>query len=112
MYVRGQGNYQCSGANNQCVGGGKRGDNCSSWDMDRLVAGSVKALVDAGFDSVKLDSGFAVGHNLTLWAQLLNQSGRDVMVSKRPLRSFRSSIAHFTVALLDSIVWPLCYVLF
>jgi hypothetical protein len=76
------GNYQCSGANGQCaVGGGKRGntstgDNCNSWDMDKLVAGSVKALVDYGFDSVKLDSGFQVGHNLTLWAELLNQSGK------------------------------------
>jgi len=28
------------------------GANCSAWDMDRLVAGSVKALVDYGFDSV------------------------------------------------------------
>jgi hypothetical protein len=84
-----QGNYQCSGANSQCVAGGTRGNtslgaNCSSWDMDRLVAGSVKALVDAGFDSVKLDSGFPIGRNLTLWAQLLNQSGREVMVSQGP----------------------------
>ena len=45
------GNYQCSGANNQCNNGGKRGNislgaNCSSWDMPRLVEGSVKALVE------------------------------------------------------------------
>lgn len=54
--------------------------------MDKLVAGSVKALVDYGFDSVKLDSGFPVGHNLTLWAELFNQSGRPIMVRK-PARS-------------------------
>jgi hypothetical protein len=47
------GNYQCAGANSQCVGGGKRGNtsrgaNCSDWDMERLVAGSVDALVEAG----------------------------------------------------------------
>ena len=85
------GNYQCSGANNQCNHGGKRGNtslgaNCTAWDMDKLVAGSVKALVDYGFDSVKLDSGFPVGHNLTLWAELFNQSGRPIMVRK-PARS-------------------------
>ena len=79
------GNYQCSGANNQCNHGGKRGNtslgaNCTAWDMDKLVAGSVKALVDYGFDSVKLDSGFPVGSNLTLWAELLNKTGRPVMI--------------------------------
>ena len=46
-----QGNYQCSGANNQCNKGGRRGVNCTAWDMDGLVKGSVDALVDAGFDS-------------------------------------------------------------
>jgi len=74
------GNYQCSGANSQCNGGGKRGVNCSAWDMPRLVAGSVKALVEYGFDSVKLDSGFSVASNLTLWADYLNASGRPVMI--------------------------------
>jgi hypothetical protein len=78
------GNYQCSGANNQCALGGKRGnvslgDNCSAWDMDRLVAGSVKALVEYGYDSVKIDSGFSVGLNMSLWAQLANESGRPIM---------------------------------
>ena len=68
------GNYQCSGANSQCNHGGKRGNvslgaNCSEWDMDRLAAGSVKALVEYGFDSVKLDSGFSVGRNLSLWVR-------------------------------------------
>ena len=74
------GNYQCSGANNQCNNGGRRGVNCSGWDMPRLVEGSVKAVVDYGFDSVKLDSGFGVASNLTLWAQLFNQTGRPVMM--------------------------------
>lgn len=45
-------------------------------DEARLVEGTVKALVDYGFDSVKLDSGFFVGRNLTLWADALNKSGR------------------------------------
>jgi hypothetical protein len=53
------GNYQCSGANSQCTHGGKRGNvslgaDCAEWDMDKLVAGSVKAMVEYGFDSVKL----------------------------------------------------------
>ena len=80
------GNYQCAGANNQCAnGGGKRGNmslgaNCSYWDMEKLVQGSVKALVEYGFDSVKLDSGFYVGQNLSLWAEVLNKSGRPVMI--------------------------------
>ena len=78
------GNYQCSGANSQCTNGGKRGNmslgaNCSEWDMDKLVQGSVKAMVEYGFDSVKLDSGFSVGHNLSLWAQYANESGRPIM---------------------------------
>ena len=54
------GNFQCSGANGQCVSGGKRGVDCSAWDEEKLVAGTVKALADYGFDSVKLDSGFFV----------------------------------------------------
>jgi len=65
------GNYQCSGANHE---------NGMKWDMDRLVAGSVNATVEYGFDSVKLDSGFSVGANLTLWAKLFNESGRPVMI--------------------------------
>jgi hypothetical protein len=43
----------------QCVHGGSRGTNCTAWDMDKLAAGSVDALVRYGFDSVKLDSGFS-----------------------------------------------------
>lgn len=81
---------QCIYATGQCNNGGKRGNmsmgaNCSAWDMDRLVAGSVKALVEYGFDSVKLDSGFGVGRNLSLWAELFNKSGRPIMVSARAL---------------------------
>lgn len=67
------------------MNGGKRGNmsrgaNCSAWDMVKLVEGSVKALVEYGFDSVKLDSGFSVGRNLSLWAEVLNKSGRPVMI--------------------------------
>eukprot|EP01043_Picozoa_sp_COSAG02_P034590 COSAG02_NODE_2428_length_8885_cov_11.257796_7_plen_272_part_00 len=65
------GNYQCAGANNQCALGGKRGNvslgaNCSAWDMDKLVAGSVKALVDYGFDSVKVRFQFRRCHKAAL----------------------------------------------
>ena len=42
----------------------------------RTQAGSVRAIAEYGFDSVKLDSGFPVGGNLTLWAELLNKTGR------------------------------------
>ena len=45
-------------------------------DFSEQVAGAVKALADFGFDSVKLDSGFSIGHNLTLWAELLNKTGK------------------------------------
>lgn len=73
------GNYQCAGANAQCYHGGKRGVNCSAWDFPRLVQGSVAAIAQYGFDSVKLDSGFPVASNLTLWAATLNASGRPVV---------------------------------
>ena len=63
------GNYQCRDA----VGGKK-------WNMTKLAEGSVRAIVEYGFDSVKLDSGFPVASNLTLWADLLNASGRPVMI--------------------------------
>eukprot|EP00729_Bicosta_minor_P009587 gene9587-3146_t len=46
------------------------------WDMPKLIAGSVKMAVEYGFDSVKLDSGFPIGSNLTMWADLFNKSGR------------------------------------
>ena len=45
-------------------------------DFAKLAAGSVRAIAEYGFDSVKLDSGFPVGSNLTLWAELLNKTGR------------------------------------
>lgn len=63
------GNYQCQ------AGMGK-----TKWNLTQLVLGSAKALVEYGFDSVKLDSGFPVGQNLTLWADALNASGRPVMI--------------------------------
>eukprot|EP01060_Flectonema_neradi_P038223 TRINITY_DN796_c1_g1_i1.p1 TRINITY_DN796_c1_g1~~TRINITY_DN796_c1_g1_i1.p1 ORF type:complete len:408 (+),score=110.35 TRINITY_DN796_c1_g1_i1:65-1288(+) len=40
---------------------------------------SVKAIVDAGFDGVKLDS-CGQFKNLTWWGQLLNETGRPVMI--------------------------------
>jgi hypothetical protein len=63
-----QGNYQCAGA------------NTGMWDMERLVKGNVDALVSYGFDSVKCDSGFDNCRNMSLWADLLNASGRPVMI--------------------------------
>jgi hypothetical protein len=67
------GNYQCSGGNS-------RSKDQPPWDMDKLVAGSVDAIKAYGFDSVKCDSGFGVCRNMSLWAQLLNESGRPVMI--------------------------------
>jgi hypothetical protein len=62
------GNYQCA----------------DGWpknaDIPALAKGSVDAIKEYGFDSVKLDSGFPVAANLSLWAQLLNDSGRPVMI--------------------------------
>ena len=72
------GNYQCRNAM------GKSKVSSGQWDLAKLVAGHVKAIVDYGFDSVKLDSGFGVGGNLSLWAELLNKSGRPVMIEVRP----------------------------
>lgn len=63
------GNYQCRDA----MGNHK-------WDLPKLVAGSVKAIAKYGFDSVKIDSGFPVGQNMSLWADLLNATGRPVMI--------------------------------
>eukprot|EP00854_Cymbomonas_tetramitiformis_P014975 gene14975-17701_t len=65
------GNYQCRGA---------MGNHVPQWNWTRLAEGSVKAIAEFGFDSVKLDSGFPVGHNMTLWAELLNATGRSVMI--------------------------------
>ena len=40
----------------------------------------MKAVAEYGFDNVKLDSGFPITQNLSLWAQLLNETGRPVMI--------------------------------
>jgi hypothetical protein len=54
------GNYQCRDAMQ---------NHEPEWDMNKLAAGSAAAIKKYGVDSVKLDSGFPVGSNLTLWAQ-------------------------------------------
>ena len=61
--------------NYQCADGWPKGA-----DMQALAKGSVDAIARYGFDSVKLDSGFPVAANLSLWSQLLNESGRPVMI--------------------------------
>jgi hypothetical protein len=80
------GNYQCR--DGMCRGKGckniapaERGK--PAWDKDKLVAGSVKAVAEYGFDSLKLDSGFPITQNLSLWAELLNKTGRPVMIEVR-----------------------------
>lgn len=65
------GNYQCR------AGGAPAGDD---WTWATMAAGSVKAIKKYGFDSVKLDSGVQAGLNQTLWAELLNATGRPVMI--------------------------------
>ena len=74
------GNYQCRDA--MCRGPGCKGPGKDKppWDKEKLVAGSVKAVAEYGFDSVKLDSGFPITQNLSLWARLLNETGRPVMI--------------------------------
>ena len=69
------GNYQCRDA----MGRGPFG-NGSAWDLEAVAAGAVATLADLGFDSVKIDSGFPVGSNMSLWASLLNRTGRPVMI--------------------------------
>jgi hypothetical protein len=40
-------------------------------------------VAEYGFDSLKLDSGFPITQNLSLWAELLNKTGRPVMIEVR-----------------------------
>lgn len=47
--------------------------------VDRLPLTDLRPRVTAGFDSVKFD-GCSAQHNMTLWAQLLNQTGRPAIV--------------------------------
>ena len=54
--------------------------NGSKWDLAAVAHGAVAAIAKFGFDSVKLDSGFPVGSNLSLWNDLINATGRPVMV--------------------------------
>lgn len=61
------GNYQC-------------GAGTPSGDVDLYIRGSVDAIAQYGFDSVKLDSGWDLTKNLSRWAELLNASGRPVLV--------------------------------
>ena len=68
------GNYQCRGAMNTAA------NHLPPWNMTLLAEGSARAIAHYGFDSVKLDSGFPVASNLTLWADLLNATGRPVMI--------------------------------
>eukprot|EP00039_Didymoeca_costata_P003318 m.66805 g.66805 ORF g.66805 m.66805 type:complete len:651 (+) comp11839_c0_seq3:243-2195(+) len=65
------GNYQCAAG---------MANHNPAWNLTKLAIGSVNAIKEYGFDSVKLDSGFPVGQNLTLWADLLNATGRPVMI--------------------------------
>ena len=43
------------------------------------MQGSVQMLVDQGWDGVKFDS-CSQFHNLTRWAQLINQTGRPILI--------------------------------
>jgi hypothetical protein len=85
------GNYQCRDAMGNgpwdvngkpnCTGSKATHDQkCERWDMARVTEGAVAAIKYYGFDSVKLDSGFPVGSNLSKWHELLNATGRPVMV--------------------------------
>jgi hypothetical protein len=57
--------------------------------VETIMAGSVKALAAFGFDGVKFDS-CSQFHNLTHWAELLNATGRKVLIencARDPLRA-------------------------
>ena len=43
------------------------------------MRGSVKMLADQGWDGVKFDS-CSMFHNLTKWAELINATGRPVLI--------------------------------
>jgi len=76
----GKGPWDIHGKPN-CTGSKAAHDlKCERWDMDAVAAGAVAAIKHYGFDSVKLDSGFPVGSNLSKWRELLNATGRPVMV--------------------------------
>lgn len=60
-------------------------DGCAerSWigeaNIARHMRATVQAVVDYGFDSLKLDSGSEF-NNLTWWAELLNATGRHILI--------------------------------
>ena len=47
--------------------------------IDKIYRQSVQAMVDWGYDAVKLD-GCSQFHNITYWAQLMNETGRPFEV--------------------------------
>ena len=47
--------------------------------IEKVMKGSVKMLADQGWDGVKFDS-CSMFHNLTRWAELINQTGRPVLI--------------------------------
>ena len=47
--------------------------------VDLVMRGSVKMLADQGWDGVKFDS-CSMFHNLTKWAELINATGRPVLI--------------------------------
>lgn len=47
--------------------------------VDKVMKGSVKMLVEQGWDGVKFDS-CSMFHNLTRWAELINATGHPVLI--------------------------------
>ena len=47
--------------------------------VDRVMRGSVRMLAEQGWDGVKFDS-CSMFHNLTRWAELMNETGRPVLI--------------------------------
>lgn len=47
--------------------------------IDKVMRGSVRMLAEQGWDGVKFDS-CSQFHNLTRWAELINQTGRPVLI--------------------------------
>jgi hypothetical protein len=65
---------------NNCICSDHCGDKKDhSESQPKCYEGDVAALVEFGFDSVKLD-GCGAQRDLDLWANLMNESGRSIMI--------------------------------
>jgi len=62
---------------NNCICGEQQFRNDHQM-QDKIFRGTVRALVDYGFDGVKIDS-CSEFHNMTRWAEIMQESGRPIL---------------------------------